>query len=556
MTFDLRGFELDGEAGGNGASGRSGARPAAGADDDPARDALDVLAQAFGVVTERGAPGSGARQRTWLDTFDWRLSRAGLALEYSRASRGGRLLLSRDDLPQAEQPVTGWQPRRPLLARDLPAGPVRDQIFKLISPRALLPVARAAGTISVTRLLNADGKTVARLIVDHSTASQGDVNPKTADLPPRLAIAEVRGYPGQARKAARLLAGVPGVSPADQSVFAVALDALGRHPCDYTNGVDAQITAQMPAPVAVATLLLRLLDTLEQNVDGVLRDIDTEFLHDLRVAVRRTRSAIKLLGGVLPDGLAGPYAAEFKWLGDLTTPTRDLDVNLLGFDAMAGRLVAASAEDLEPFRAFLLRRRVKEFRRLAAGLRSARFKAITDHWRKALVEVRDAGGPRKRRREPTAAELALATTGRAFRKIVAHGSAITPESAPEALHDLRKRAKELRYLLEFFAPLHDPATYKKVVGDLKQLQDSLGEFQDSQVQREEIHALADAMLAERAAPAATLLAMGEIAANLAISQAEAREDFAVRFARFADPAGQERFRILLTEPTEPTEPTS
>jgi CHAD domain-containing protein len=346
------------------------------------------------------------------------------------------------------------------------------------------------------------------------------------------------------------------VSPADQSVFAVALDALGRHPCDYTNGVDAQITVQMPAPVAVATLLLRLLDTLEQNVDGVLRDIDTEFLHDLRVAVRRTRSAIKLLGGVLPDGLAGPYAAEFKWLGDLTTPTRDLDVNLLGFDAMAGRLVAASAEDLEPFRAFLLRRRVKEFRRLAAGLRSARFKAITDHWRKALVEVRDAGGPRKRRREPTAAELALATTGRAFRKIVAHGSAITPESAPEALHDLRKRAKELRYLLEFFAPLHDPATYKKVVGDLKQLQDSLGEFQDSQVQREEIHALADAMLAERAAPAATLLAMGEIAANLAISQAEAREDFAVRFARFADPAGQERFRILLTEPTEPTEPTS
>jgi CHAD domain-containing protein len=392
--------------------------------------------------------------------------------------------------------------------------------------------------------------------VDHSTASQGDVNPKTADLPPRLAIAEVRGYPGQARKAARLLAGVPGVSPADQSVFAVALDALGRHPCDYTNGVDAQITAQMPAPVAVATLLLRLLDTLEQNVDGVLRDIDTEFLHDLRVAVRRTRSAIKLLGGVLPDGLAGPYAAEFKWLGDLTTPTRDLDVNLLGFDAMAGRLVAASAEDLEPFRAFLLRRRVKEFRRLAAGLRSARFKAITDHWRKALVEVRDAGGRRKRRREPTAAELALATTGRAFRKIVAHGSAITPESAPESLHDLRKRAKELRYLLEFFAPLHDPATYKKVVGDLKQLQDSLGEFQDSQVQREEIHALADAMLAERAAPAATLLAMGEIAANLAISQAEAREDFAVRFARFADPAGQERFRILLTEPTEPTEPTS
>ena len=60
----------------------------------------------------------------------------------------------------------------------------------------------------------------------------------TAELPPRLAVAEVRGYPGQARKAASLLAGVPGVSHASQSVFTAALTALGRHPADYTSGVD------------------------------------------------------------------------------------------------------------------------------------------------------------------------------------------------------------------------------------------------------------------------------------------------------------------------------
>ena len=85
MTFDLRGFELDGETG---EAGGNGVRPAAGAGHDPARGALAVLAQAFGVVTERGAPGSGTRQRTWLDTFDWRLNRAGLVLEYERANRG------------------------------------------------------------------------------------------------------------------------------------------------------------------------------------------------------------------------------------------------------------------------------------------------------------------------------------------------------------------------------------------------------------------------------------------------------------------------------------
>ena len=86
-----------------------------------------------------------------------------------------------------------------------------------------------------------------------------------------------------------------------------------------------------------------------------------------------------------------------------------------------------------------------------------------------------------------------------------------------------------------------------MVGDLKSLQDCLGDFQDSQVQREEIHALADAMLAERAAPAATLLAMGEIAARLTLSQAEARAAFARRFARFAGPAGAEHIRVLLED---------
>ncbi len=534
MTPGLRDFVIDTPAG-----------------DDSAQDllaaALVTLSSSFMVLPDPAA--ARTHRRTWLDTFDWRLYRAGLTLQFEQARRGGRLLLSKaDGTPQAEQPVIRW-PRRPILAEDLPAGPVRDRIIVLTTPRALLPIVKAVSATSGIRLLNADGKTVVRLVADRITVtapnapSSGPAAGTTAELPPRLAVAAVRGYPGQASKAASLLAATPGVSHASQSVFIAALTALGRHPDDYTSGVEAEITATMPAPVAVARLLLGLLDTLELNVDGVLGDIDTEFLHDLRVAVRRSRSAIKLLGGVLPAKLAEHYKTEFKWLGDLTTPTRDLDVHLLGFGPMTGQLVAASPADLEPLRAFLVKRRAREFRRLATALRGPRFRAITDDWRKALLEIRDVGGPRRRR--TTAAALALATTGRAFQRIAAQGAAITPASPPESLHDLRKRAKELRYLLEFFAPLHDPVAYRKVVGDLKQLQDCLGEFQDSEVQRAEIHTLADAILAERAAPAVTLLAMGEIAAKLRLSQAEARADFAARFARFAGPAGQQRVRVLL-----------
>src|SRR5271163_2117200 len=122
--------------------------PEASTGEDAAEDllpaALIALEPGFTLVAEHGAPGSGARRRTWLDTFDWRLYRAGLVLELEHGRRGSRLLLTKaDGTPQAEQSVTGWPPRRPGLAQDMPAGPVRDRILVLTAPRALLPVVRA-----------------------------------------------------------------------------------------------------------------------------------------------------------------------------------------------------------------------------------------------------------------------------------------------------------------------------------------------------------------------------------------------------------------------------
>ena len=321
-------------------------------------------------------------------------------LEFEQARRGGRLLLSpADGTLQAEQSVTGWPPRRPAL--DLPPGPVRDRIMVLIRPRALLPIVRAFSTVSVTRLLNADGKTVARLVAEHITVTAVAASPTsasptaagtTANLPLRLAITEVRGYPGQARRASTLLAGVLGVSSASQSVFTAALTALGRHPADYTSGVDAEITASMPASVAVARLLLRLLDTLEENVDGVLRDIDTEFLHDLRVAVRRTRSAIKLLGEVLPADLARAVRRRVQVARRPDHPHQGPRCPPLGFDAMTAQLTPRRRPTSSRSAPSWSGRRVREVRLLAAALRGP---AVPRHDRRlACGDGKPAAGHR------------------------------------------------------------------------------------------------------------------------------------------------------------------
>src|SRR5260370_19435602 len=227
--------------------------------------------------------------------------------------------------------------RWPALADGLPDGPLRARLEGLTWVRALLPAAKAASTVAEFRLCNADDKTVAWLTVDHMFAAQ----PAAADLPTRLSVTPVRGYQAQADRIAECLASEPGVTPGALSPLYAVLATAGRAPGEYSGKIEVELDPAMPARMALAAVLLQLLDTLEANVPGTVRDIDTEFLHDLRVAVRRTRSALKLGGDLLPADLADEYRPGFKWLGDLTTPTRDLDVHLPAFSAAPTALTPA-----------------------------------------------------------------------------------------------------------------------------------------------------------------------------------------------------------------------
>ena len=152
----------------------------------------------------------------------------------------------------------------------------------------------------------------------------------------------VRGYQPQAERVGDLLAAAAGLNGAAPGPLDAALAAAGQRSEAYSNKITVRLTPGMPARAALQAVLLQLLDTLEANVPGTIRGIDTEFLHDLRVSVRRTRSALKLAGDALPASLPARFRPAFKWLGDLTTPTRDLDVYLLSYGEMAEALVSAA----------------------------------------------------------------------------------------------------------------------------------------------------------------------------------------------------------------------
>ena len=168
----------------------------------PAED--DVLAALAPRFSVQRTGRSRTVRRAWLDTFDWRLHRAGFTLEYVTGRRPAELVLTGPAGHVVTQPASrlSW----PALAAGLPAAPVRDRLCATAGIRALLPAARAASTVRELRVLNEDAKTIAWLTVDNTAVSY----PAAAQLPARLEVSAVRGYQPQADRVTQLLAAAAG----------------------------------------------------------------------------------------------------------------------------------------------------------------------------------------------------------------------------------------------------------------------------------------------------------------------------------------------------------
>jgi len=491
--------------------------------------ALGALASTYTVAMGRPV----TTRRTWLDSVDSRLYRAGMALTATAAADGEAETLelsSADGTTVTAGPDTvGW----PRLLGGLPEA-LRPRLATVLGVRALLPVVQASGSSVPGRLLDAEGKTVLRLVHERPAAIAGS----PARLPGGLRLIPLRGYAVAGARAGRIVQGA-GLVRDERSSYAAALAAAGVDPDAVPPPV---IRPELPGDVAVARVLLSFLDDMEAAWDGTVADIDIEFLHDFRVAVRRSRSAVKLLGDLLPADLVAWATPQLRWLGDLTAASRDLDVHLQELPSLTARLTSGRPEDLEPMVLHLGRLREAERRRLVGGLRSARFERVRTRWRTSLAELATREG------EPSAGpalqEIAVQRLAGAYRRVLRRGDRITPASPAEDLHDLRKRGKELRYLLEIFSPLLDPRDARSAVKELKTLQDVLGTFQDSEAQREAVYAFAADMMAQEGASARTMLAMGEIAARLQESTDSSRSEFAAAFDRFGRLSGQRRVARL------------
>lgn len=460
--------------------------------------------------------------RTFYDSFDWRLYTHGYLLTTEKRSNQLTLLLQ--SLHNNTQQHTINITQSPKFCDDLPAGFIKQQLTPLLDMRALLTQAQIQCAQQHIKQLNKDRKTVLRLNIEQNqlhTATQ------TQPLCHQILLSPIKGYRKPFEKTLQLIQTDLELVENKHNLLIQALAVNNRKPMDYSSKLNIPLSADMRSDQACRLILKALLAAMLVNEEGTRKDIDSEFLHDFRVAIRRTRSALSQLKRMLPSEDIVPFTQSFAHLGHITGPTRDLDVYLLDFNTYKASLPILLQDDLDPLHVFLQKKQKQAHRTLLRHLNSKDYKNLIERWQSYLQSPL-SDNPYF---AMPAQQLANTRIWKVYRRVLKDGQSIDEQTEAETLHDLRKTCKKLRYLMEFFQTLYPAKAIKALIKALKGLQDNLGRHQDYEVQTATVKQFAVEM-AKSGTPAETLMAMGVLAQGLDHRRQQARDEFSQRFAEF------------------------
>lgn len=302
----------------------------------------------------------------------------------------------------------------------------------------------------------------------------------------------------------------------------------------------AGLTPHLRSDQATRLVLSGFVERMLACEAGITDDLDPEWLHDYRVALRRSRSILREMKGVFPERQAERFAAGLKRIGEVTSPLRDWQVLLAEFPDYETGVPEVLRPALAPLRVHLERKVAASHRDLARYLMSPGYRRWMEAWRRFLTRR-----PAKRPVAPNAArpiqEVSDRRIWKSYRRFVRAATALHAESPAESFHALRKKGKLLRYLLETFGPLHGESVLRRLVAPLKKLQEVLGGLQDASVHRAHLLTLGRELYGEEA-PLETLLALGILVGDLERRQWVYRDAFHDHYAAFDRKEVRRRFR--------------
>ncbi len=415
----------------------------------------------------------------FLDTVDWRLYRKGWSLQAS--SQGEQWRLALNEVASGKLLAVSPSAALPGFSSDMPPGILRKKLSKPVHPRALLTVCELRLKRHEYAYLDNEGKLYFRLFLDQAHAYQAE-QAQSKKLPNCVLVEPVRGYEKQTLKFVNSLVEQFELQEQGASLLSHCLVAWDIEPGLKASRRDIALYHDEPTYLGLRRIFLSLLETMRANETGLIEQIDTEFLHDYRVAVRRTRSLLGQSKKVIAPDKLQEFEDDFAWLGALTGPARDYDVMLLEFSDYQALLSDYNAAEFIALENYLLAERENAYQTLIATLKSERYKKFKEKWRSFLdnndLMFWEAGA------QQMISEFANQRISHVYKRVIKEGRSIAPESTVEIYHQLRKSCKKLRYLLEMLRDLYEPKIVKKSIKALKQLQDNLGELQDLEVHTE------------------------------------------------------------------------
>lgn len=291
------------------------------------------------------------------------------------------------------------------------------------------------------------------------------------------------GQPPACRIVLRLVSGEPGVlyrfARELQDLVPLRLAAVTRF--GETGAAKARPIALDPSmrvQDALYAIVGNCVEQIRANEQGVVGSSHPEFIHQMRVGLRRLNAALGLFRPLVP--CPPTLRDELRWIRQALGAARDWEV--LAGDTLAP-MIAESRDEagLEGLLQAVLKKAAANRRRAAAAVRSARYTRCLlslGEWAETLRNQPLASTQIGVAPPGNLLAFALPAMARRDAQLRRRGKKLR-EADVEARHEVRLVAKKVRYAAEFFRSLYPTAAMRDYIEELAALQEVLGVMNDA-----------------------------------------------------------------------------
>jgi CHAD domain-containing protein len=423
----------------------------------------------------------------------------------------------------------------PKFAEDFPEGPLRARLEDFTHIRALRKTASVRLERELWEAHDASGKALFRIALCRISGSRSNKIRTTL-----IEILPVRGGKIRNEAIGEALLDI-GCRPTHENLVQEAYKICRVRPTPYSLKLRLAFAPETHARTVLLEIFSNLLSIARWNEEGIIKDIDTEFLHDFRVSLRKLRSVTGQMKGVFPEQLTEAWKRQIGDLCRRTNTLRDYDVYLLSRRRLENMLPEELRDGLDSFFEELKAERHGEAARVAEFFRSDAYKnqitSLQDAW--ASAHTIEASPNSARPIFEVAGEQIL----KRFRRIRKTTKAITPDTPDAVIHSIRIDCKKMRYLLECFGHLFPAETVDPLARQLAKLQNRLGRYNDTSVQQDYLLQHAGRHL--ESSDTRLALSLGGLIGSLHHEHAALREKLCATLNRFSRGSNARRAASLL-----------